>query len=312
MSPDHDRWYWNPESIVRVQEFFGPGWETPFRAVTLLADSSVVLLLAAAVFWIRGRRYAYTALAATMTGALIIMAIKLGVEVPRPEHADMIVFESRIAPSFPSGHAMHAIAFWGTLAVLGLIRFPVVAGIAVAVIISRVYLGIHYPADMFAGALIGLLGVLAGYVLWTWIMPRLTDLQLSTLLGCGMLGAVAIIPVANRLPNGWEIVGGLLGAGVGSLLESRKIGYRPIVRTASATALRAGIGVAGALVCGLLILVARQTGGPGWLMAIAVFPLGVWATGLAPLVFDRLGLNDAQPPAFQSAARSLFSLEYRK
>jgi undecaprenyl-diphosphatase len=57
--------------------------------------------------------------------------------------------------SFPSGHTMHAVAF---LVQLGF-YFPSVMwlmlpfGLAVAV--SRVVLGLHYPSDVLAGALVG-------------------------------------------------------------------------------------------------------------------------------------------------------------
>lgn len=295
MTPDVDRWYWNPESIIRVQEFFGPNWELPFRTVTLLADSTIVLLLAAIIFWTRGRRVAYTALAATMTGAFLVMVIKLGVDVPRPEHADMIAFESRVAPSFPSGHAMHVVAFWGTLAYLGLLRVRLVVAIAIAVILSRIYLGIHYPADLFVGALIGLGGVLTGYLVWTQILSRLTDQQVSALLGATMVSSAVLIPVASRLPHGWEILGGLLGAGLGTLVESRRIDYQPASRGTAVTLARAAIGAGGLLACGLIILFSRNTGGAPWLATLAVFPLGLWATCVGPFVLDRLGLNDAPP-----------------
>jgi undecaprenyl-diphosphatase len=59
--------------------------------------------------------------------------------------------------SFPSGHSLHAVTF----TVVCLSYYPHLAWLLVPfaslVAMSRVILGLHYPSDVFAGALIGAL-----------------------------------------------------------------------------------------------------------------------------------------------------------
>ncbi|TVP59172.1 MAG: phosphatase PAP2 family protein [Halomonadaceae bacterium] len=64
--------------------------------------------------------------------------------------------------SFPSGHTLHAVGFNSllllALPIVGLILLP----FTFSVMASRVVLGLHYPSDVVAGAVIGLIiGVIA-------------------------------------------------------------------------------------------------------------------------------------------------------
>jgi undecaprenyl-diphosphatase len=62
--------------------------------------------------------------------------------------------------SFPSGHTLHAVSFTS----IATVHFPelgwVLVPFAVLVAASRVVLGLHYPSDVLAGAMLG--GLLAG------------------------------------------------------------------------------------------------------------------------------------------------------
>ena len=57
--------------------------------------------------------------------------------------------------SFPSGHTLHAVSF----TTIALAHFPelaiVLVPFALLVAVSRVVLGLHYPTDVAAGAVLG-------------------------------------------------------------------------------------------------------------------------------------------------------------
>lgn len=132
-----------------------------FRAVSKLGDGWFWYGLMAVLAGAGGNRGRHAALQMLLTGWvawLLYKILKRCTRRLRPfrTHAGVI---AHIPPldeySFPSGHTMHAVSFsfiaiaWFPSLALPLIVFSVL------VALSRVVLGLHYPSDVLAGALIG-------------------------------------------------------------------------------------------------------------------------------------------------------------
>lgn len=126
----------------------------------------VIALATAALLAWRGRRNDSLLVIGATAGVLALgVGLKAIVERPRPALADHVVFVH--SWSYPSGHSLNSMAVLGLLTVLavrerpGALRRTALAALGaflvVAVGFSRVYLGVHWPSDVLAGWLIGVL-----------------------------------------------------------------------------------------------------------------------------------------------------------
>ncbi len=157
-APAADRW------LLEVFDAAREPWLDAFFAASTWLGSIVVLLptsLALGSAWRRrGDRSSAWRLPLAVSGAwLAAHAGKLLVARPRPDlHAPVIAMPADL--SFPSSHAMVAAAFAVALA-LSLRPRPsstlvaVAALAALVVAFSRLYLQVHYPSDVAAGAVAG-------------------------------------------------------------------------------------------------------------------------------------------------------------
>ena len=141
-------------------------WTIALVALAWLADSG------RRVFW---RHFLALALALALIGS-VNLVIKATVGRSRPVKTladvrivDRVVSESR---SFPSGHALTAV-FFMTYVALARRRGRVWALLlASAVAFSRVYVGMHFPSDVLAGAALGALGGWLGWMGFArWLDP---------------------------------------------------------------------------------------------------------------------------------------------
>lgn len=85
------------------------------------------------------------------------IAVKQIVRRPRPQLAGLPALTSTPTKlSFPSAHASTSVAGAISYARLGVPAVPLIL-LAKGLALSRLYLGVHYPSDIVAGALLGAL-----------------------------------------------------------------------------------------------------------------------------------------------------------
>lgn len=137
-----------------------------FRAISRMGDGMFWYLLMAVIAFTQGTPGLYVCahmLTAGLTGTLVYKWLKHRTSRPRPFQVRQDVLLSGTPLdyfSFPSGHTLHAVAFGGVAVQHYPQLLPIIAPFVALVGLSRVVLGLHYPSDVAAGALVGYLLVL--------------------------------------------------------------------------------------------------------------------------------------------------------
>lgn len=190
-----------------------------WESLTTLGDARVQLALMLP-FCLRYPRVFWALFLGALIAGAISRGFKTAVPLPRPaaviDAAQIAIIGAKLtAHSFPSGHTVSAFSFvvaW--LALLGWRAAPLVL-VALLAGFSRVAVGAHWPVDVLAGALVGLLGGWLGlrlsrYFRWGlgvrahWFLVALSVIAVATLPfdGQGYPGSLA-----------WRIVACLWGLG---------------------------------------------------------------------------------------------------
>lgn len=134
---------------------------------------TIALLVAMGIFAIVQHQFRLV-IAVLVAGATFATnsLIKIIIHRPRPDsyHSENVLLKSY---SFPSGHAASSVVIFGLLAYVLWRTLPhpwnYIAAIFLTIFIfgigvSRIYIGAHYPSDVVAGWIVGLIGL--AIIIW--------------------------------------------------------------------------------------------------------------------------------------------------
>ena len=151
--------------LLWIHQFANPQFDRIFLFFTALDDPpTVVTIFIITIAWlVMKRRYSdgirFTIVCAG--GVLTDRVMKLFFAKPRPELWYRLITETSF--SFPSGHAVGSMVVYGFIAYILAkemqqhkhIVYAAASLLIIAIGLSRLYLGVHYPTDIIAGYGIG-------------------------------------------------------------------------------------------------------------------------------------------------------------
>ena len=290
--------------------------------ITSMGEELFYLAVLPAVYWSIDKRLGRQLGYVFLLSAAINNVAKNLARQPRPFWLDPSV-RLRDAESYglPSGHAQHATAVYLLLAAW--VRrgwmWPLALGFILLMSLSRIYLGVHFIQDVIVGFILGLV-VLGLFLFWQRAFAERFSRRIlgrRLLIMIAIPAALAVVYVGVLLLLGapnmdvpWaefvpaaeltahedvvSTLAGLLGFGVGMILESSRVRFRadgPIWQRI----VRYALGIAVAL--GIWSLRAVLPADPEWvalpLRFLRYLLLLLWVTYFAPWVFVKLRLAAA-------------------
>ena len=295
---------WGLDLIRTVQQIANPALTVVMKVITVLGTEWFYLAALPLIYWCVDRRRGIRVGLLFLFSSFLNLWFKDLWTQPRPYEFDSSVgLAHETSYGLPSGHAQGSIVFWGAAAPLFRKPWGLVLAIFLPLVIgfSRIYLGVHFPTDVFAGWLIGGAIVAVDAVFGDRISAFLGRQTLRT-----KAIAIALVALAMNFldQRDTSIAGIFLGAGLGFLFAEKYAAYEAGGRL-GAKVLRYLVGLAGAAVIYLGLKAVLP--GPGeQLYALCRFLryafVGAWIGLGAPWVFLKLHLAEASPAAAPSAA----------
>lgn len=269
-----------------------------FQGLTFLGDLNFFLVFLPLGYWLFDRQSFFRLTVLLCVTGFLNSALKEFFAVARPDEIPHLVHAT--GWSFPSGHAQVGAVTWGWLAWQARRRWATLAAalLIVGIATSRVYLGVHRPVDIFAGATLGLVTV-AFAQWWTSQTPEVWQTAMAKIGQGGqfLLLTVTVAAMVLALPDVKENVvamGVLFGVSIAATLEERWVGWSCPTGWGQNLAIAViGLGVAGLLRWGLKVFLATMGFGATGLGATAADFLryaliGVWIGLVGPWLFSRL------------------------
>ena len=293
--------------LYALEKIRTPFWNGVMSAVTQLGGEVIFIVAAVVVFWCVSKWEGYYLMTIAFCGTVLNQFLKLICRVPRPWVRDpnFTIVESARAEatgySFPSGHTQNAIGHFGGMARWGGRRWVRLGLTALALVIafSRMYLGVHTPADVGVSLVLAAALVLGLYPLMRRAQekPRYMGYVLAAMLvvsgafvvfveAYGFSADTDAENLASGIGNAWKMLGAVAGMTLAWLLDRRYIHFETqAVWWVQVIKVAVGMALLLAIKSGLKAPLLALLGHEGLAGGVRYFLLVLVAGAVWPLVF---------------------------
>ena len=290
-------WQWGLDLIRTVQLIHGPTLDAIFKAITFMGEEEFFLILLPLIFWCVDFAVGVRLVLIFLLSTYVNTGLKDLVAHPRPFDLDPSV---RLAGAsgygFPSGHSQSAVVVWGTIAAGFRKAWLWVVAVLLVLLIgcSRIYLGVHFPTDVFTGWAIGVVFLVVYLVLEPRVAAWLKRAGLAVQLALAVAVPLVLLLIYPTDDTASPMAV-MLGMGVGIVLTMR---WTPFSAAGPLwqRAVRFLVGLVGLLVLylGLKLLFPGEGEPLYFVLRVVRYALvGLWAGLGAPWLFRRLRLASA-------------------
>ena len=273
------------EIIKFIQQFSNPFLDYIFIFITMIGEETFLILVMTLIYWCINKELALKVGFAYLMNGAVNSTLKDIFKAPRPIGQPGIKsfrVETAGGYSFPSGHTQSTASFWTSIMTYVKGKWTYILGsmVIVLVALSRIYLGVHYPRDVIAGALIGITMVFVSNAIFDFCIRT----QRKYLLLLFILPALVGMFVFQN-SNFPKVSGAVCGFILGCVAELRYIDFKPS-NSMNNQFLKFFIGIGGLwLIKSGLKEIFPQISPMDF---IRYFFIGLWVTALAPMIFKYL------------------------
>lgn len=278
-----------------------------FSICTAFGEEIVLVGIFAVSYWCINKTLAYKIGFTYFFSGAIVQSIKVTCRVPRPWVRDPgfkpveSALETATGYSFPSAHTQSSSSLYASIAFhFGRVKVYILSFILIGlVMLSRMYLGVHTPADVLVGFFITtVIAFIVHYIYTNFNSTTTTDIICAALMvifsAFTAIYSYYLIKTGVNTEalsiDGFKSAGAGIGFGIGWFIEKHYIKFKPNACSLPVQILKVILGLAGALA--LKSGIKMLFGDTCLIAIIRYFIVIMWVVVVYPLIIKKFMSSD--------------------